>query len=109
MVTLNKQISNREVVSKSRALSESEPSSLVREIKVLNGDFLRLAPLAEALPHLGVVAAAEPTPPSGLSISVQHPILRFFQSTKVQIGQEGTSESDIRTEVGRSIDFELKL
>lgn len=45
----------REVVSKSRALSESEPSVSVRETKGLNGDFLRLAPPAAALPHLEAV------------------------------------------------------
>jgi len=42
-------------MSKSRALSESEPSISLRETKALNGDFLRLAPPAAALPHLGAV------------------------------------------------------
>ncbi|KAH0723761.1 hypothetical protein KY289_006805 [Solanum tuberosum] len=122
----------REVVSKSRALSESEPSISLRETKALNGDFLRLAPPAAALPHLGAVnrcsltdsapqclqlfdyapsrvAAAEHTPPSGLSISVQQPILGFFPSAKTQIGQEGTRGSDFHTEVGGNVDLELKL
>ncbi|KAK4363969.1 hypothetical protein RND71_015327 [Anisodus tanguticus] len=122
----------REVVSKSRALSESGPSISVRETKALNGDFLRLPPPAAALPHLeGVnrrsltnsaphtlelfnyvpsqVAAAEPTPPSGLSISVEQPILRFFPSAEVQIGREGTPRSGFHTEVGGDVDLDLKL
>ncbi|KAK4363970.1 hypothetical protein RND71_015328 [Anisodus tanguticus] len=122
----------REVVSKSRALSESGPSISVRETKALNGDFLRLAPPPAALPHLeGVnrrsltnsaphtlelfdhvssqVAAAELTPPSGLNISVQQPILRFFPSAKVQIGQEGTRGSCFHTEVVGDVDLDLKL
>ncbi|TMW86263.1 hypothetical protein EJD97_021650, partial [Solanum chilense] len=122
----------REVVSKSRALSESEPSISLRETKALNGDFLRLAPPAASLPHLGEVnrcsltdsapqclqlfdyvpsrvAAAEHTPASGLSISVQQPILGFFSSAKAQIGREGTRGSDFHTEVGGNVDLELKL
>ncbi|WMV48903.1 hypothetical protein MTR67_042288 [Solanum verrucosum] len=155
----------REVVSKSRALSESEPSISLRETKALKGDFLRLAPPAAALPNLEAVnrcsltdsapqclqlfdyvpswvrlkdfnvyihvhvlccfisvslsnecifnprvAAAEHMPPSGLSISVQQPILGFFPSAKVQIGREGTHGSDdLHTEVGRNVDLELKL
>ncbi|XP_055807055.1 uncharacterized protein LOC129875857 [Solanum dulcamara] len=122
----------REVVSKSRALSESEPSVSVRETKGLNGDFLRLAPPAAALPHLEAVNrrsltdsapqclqlldyvpsrvdAAEHKPPSGLSISVQQPILRFSPSAKVQMNREGTRGSDFQTEVGGNVDLELKL
>ncbi|KAH0719776.1 hypothetical protein KY284_004806 [Solanum tuberosum] len=50
------------------------------------------------------------TPPSGLSISVQQPILGFFPSAKVQIGREGTHGSDdLHTEVGGNVDLELKL
>ncbi|KAH0644047.1 hypothetical protein KY290_035502 [Solanum tuberosum] len=56
------------------------------------------------------VAAAEPTPPSGLSKSVQQPILGFFPSAKVQIDREGTHGSDFRTEAeGNNVDLELKL
>ncbi|KAH0753149.1 hypothetical protein KY290_006785 [Solanum tuberosum] len=122
-----------EIVSKSRALSESKPSNSVRETKALNGDFLSLAPPAAASPHLEAVsqcsltnsspkclqlfdyvpsrvAAAEHMPPSGLSISVQQPILGFFPSAKVQIGREGTHGSDdLHTEVGGNVDLELKL
>ncbi|KAJ8556067.1 hypothetical protein K7X08_022825 [Anisodus acutangulus] len=122
----------REVVSKSRALSESGPSISVRETKALNGDFLRLPPPAAALPHLEAVnrrsltnsaphtlelfnyvpsqvAAAEPTPPSGLSISVEQPILGFVPSAEVQIGREGTRRSGFHTEVGGDVDLDLKL
>ncbi|MCD7448885.1 hypothetical protein HAX54_046979 [Datura stramonium] len=118
----------REIISKSKALSESEPSISVGETKALNGDFLRLAPPAAALPHLEAVnrrsapqslqlfdyvpsrvAAAEPTLSSGLSISVQQPILRFSPSAKVQIGREGTRGSDSHTEAGGNVDLELKL
>ncbi|WMV51205.1 hypothetical protein MTR67_044590 [Solanum verrucosum] len=123
---------NREVVSKLRALSESEPSISVRETKALNGNFLTLAPPTKALPHLEAVnrrslidsvpqcvqlfdyvpsrvAAVEHMPPSGLSTSAQQPILGFFPSTKVQIGREGTRGSNFQTEVGRNVDLELKL
>lgn len=55
------------------------------------------------------VAAAEHTPASGLSISVQQPILGFFPSAKAQIGREGTRGSDFHTEVGGNVDLELKL
>ncbi|KAH0646407.1 hypothetical protein KY284_034291 [Solanum tuberosum] len=113
--------------------SELESSFSVRETKALNGDFLNLAPPGADLPHLGVVnrcsltnsapqclqlfdyvpsrvAAAEPTPPSGLSKSVQQPILGFFPSAKVQIDREGTHGSDFRTEAeGNNVDLELKL
>ncbi|XP_060198155.1 uncharacterized protein LOC132627078 [Lycium barbarum] len=122
----------REVVSQSRALSESKPSTSVRETKARNGDFLNLAPPASALPHLEAVnpcsltnsapqtlelfdyvpaqvAAAQHTPPSGQSISFQQPILRFFPTAMVQIGQERTHGSDFHTEVGGKVDLELKL
>ncbi|KAH0721977.1 hypothetical protein KY289_005021 [Solanum tuberosum] len=121
-----------EIVSKSRALSESKPSNSVRETKALNGDFLSLAPPAAASPHLEAVtqcsltnsapkclqlfeyvpsrvAAAEDTPPSGLSISVQQPILGLSPSAKVQIDRQGTRGSDFHTEVEGSVDLELKL
>ncbi|KAH0721971.1 hypothetical protein KY289_005015 [Solanum tuberosum] len=121
-----------EVVSKLRALSESEPSISLRETKALNGDFLKLAPPAAALPHLEAVnrcsltdsapqclqlfdyvpsrvAAAEHMPPSGLSISVQQTIIGFFPTAKVQIGREGTHGSDLHTELGGNVDLELKL
>ncbi|KAG5579017.1 hypothetical protein H5410_049644 [Solanum commersonii] len=124
--------SNEEVVLKLRALSESEPSISLRETKALNGDFLRLAPPAAALPHLEAVnrcsltdsapqclqlfdyvpsrvAAAEHMPPSGLSISVQQTILGFFPSAKVQIGRERTHGSELHTEIGGNVDLELKL
>lgn len=55
------------------------------------------------------VDAAEHTPPSGLSISVQQPILRFFPSAKVQMDREGTRGSEFQTEVGGNVDLELKL
>lgn len=55
------------------------------------------------------VAAAEHMPPSGLSISVQQPILAFLPTAKVQIGREGTHGSDLHTEVGGDVDLELKL
>uniref|UniRef100_M1DW76 Uncharacterized protein n=1 Tax=Solanum tuberosum TaxID=4113 RepID=M1DW76_SOLTU len=120
------------IVSKSRALSESKPLNSVRETKALNGDFLSLAPPAAASPHLEAVSqcsltnsspkclqlfdyvpsrvdAAEDTLPSGLSISVQQPILGLSPSAKVQIDQEGTRGSDFHTEVERSVDLELKL
>ncbi|KAH0721972.1 hypothetical protein KY289_005016 [Solanum tuberosum] len=120
-----------EIVSKSKALSESKPSISVRETKALNGDFLSLAPPAAASPHLEAViqcsltnsapkclqlfnyvpsrvSAAEDTPPSGLSIPVQ-PILGFFPSAKMQIDREGTCGSDFHTEVEGSLDLELKL
>ncbi|CAN4117687.1 unnamed protein product [Withania somnifera] len=118
----------REIVSKSRALSESKPSISVRETKALNGDFLRLAPPAAVLPHLEAVnqrslansapqclqlfdyvAAPEPMLSSGLGTSVQQRILGLFQSTKVQIGRQGTRENDFHTEVGGNVDLELKL
>ncbi|KAH0751468.1 hypothetical protein KY285_004616 [Solanum tuberosum] len=121
-----------EIVSKSRALSESKPSISVRETKALNGDFLSLAPPVAALPHLEAVtqcsltnsapkflqlfdyvpsrvAAAEHTPPSGLSTSVQQPILGLLPSGKAQIDREGTRGSDFHTEVEGSVDLELKL
>uniref|UniRef100_A0A3Q7J628 Uncharacterized protein n=1 Tax=Solanum lycopersicum TaxID=4081 RepID=A0A3Q7J628_SOLLC len=121
-----------EIVSRSRALSESKPSISVRETKALDGDFLSLAPPAAASTHLEAVnrrsltdsapqclqlfnyvpsqvAAAEHMPPSGLSISVQQPILAFLPSAKVQIGREGTHGSDLHTEVGGDVDLELKL
>ncbi|KAG5581511.1 hypothetical protein H5410_052138, partial [Solanum commersonii] len=113
--------------------SESESPFSVRETKALNGDFLSLAPPRADLPHLGIVnrcsltnsapqclqlfdyvpsrvAAAEPTPPSGLSTSVQQPILGFFPYVKVQIDREGTHGSDFRAEAeGNNVDLELKL
>ncbi|WMV48899.1 hypothetical protein MTR67_042284 [Solanum verrucosum] len=148
-----------------RNLNKSKLSISVKETKVLNGDFLSLAPPAVALPHLEAVnrcsltdsapqclqlfdhvpsrvrlkdfnvyirllvlccfilislsnecifnprvAAAEHMPPSGLSISVQQPILGFFPPAKVQIGREGTHGSDdLHTEVGGNVDLELKL
>lgn len=55
------------------------------------------------------VAAAENMPPSGLSISVQEPILGLFPSAKVQIDGKGTHGSDFHTEVGGNVDLELKL
>ncbi|KAK6777107.1 hypothetical protein RDI58_023824 [Solanum bulbocastanum] len=67
---------------------------------------------SKCLPHLPEevkVATAEHTLPSGLSISVQQPILGFFPSAKAQIGQEGTRGSDFHTEVGGNVDLELKL
>uniref|UniRef100_M1BWX1 Uncharacterized protein n=1 Tax=Solanum tuberosum TaxID=4113 RepID=M1BWX1_SOLTU len=111
-----------EIVSKSRALSESKPSISMRETKALNGDFLSLAPPAAASPHLEAVtqcslinsaqkclqlfdyvpsrvAAAEHTPPSGLSISVQQPILGLFPSAKAHIDREGTRGNGWREEV----------
>ncbi|PHT35515.1 hypothetical protein CQW23_23215 [Capsicum baccatum] len=116
----------REVFAKSRALSESGPSISARETKALDGDFLRLAPPAVALPHLEAVnprsltlqlldcvpsrvAAAAHTPPSGLGISVQQPILGFSPSAEVQIGREEDRGSDFHTEVGADVDLELKL
>ncbi|KAH0721462.1 hypothetical protein KY284_006492 [Solanum tuberosum] len=121
-----------ENVSKSRALSESKPSISVRETKALKGDFLSLAPPVAASPHLEAVtqcsltnsapkclqlfdyvpsrvAAAEHTPPSGLSISVQQPILGLFPSAKAHIDREGTRGSEFHTEVEGSVDLELKL
>ncbi|WMV48901.1 hypothetical protein MTR67_042286 [Solanum verrucosum] len=128
-----------EIVSKSRTLSESKPSNSVTETKALNGDFLSLAPPAAASPHLEAVtqcsltnsapkclqlfdyvpsrvrlkdfnvAAAEDTPPSGLSISVQQPILGLSPSAKVKIDREGTRGSGFHTEVEGSVDLELKL
>lgn len=44
-----------EIVSRSRALSESKPSISVRETKALDGDFLSLAPPAAASTHLEAV------------------------------------------------------
>ncbi|KAM3343359.1 hypothetical protein P3S68_025448 [Capsicum galapagoense] len=116
----------REVFAKSRALSESGPSISARETKALDGDFLRLAPPAVALPHLEAVnrrsltlqlfdcvpsrvAAAAHTPPSGLGISVQQPILGFSPSAEVQIGREEARGSDFHTEVGADVDLELNL
>ncbi|CAN4087381.1 unnamed protein product [Withania somnifera] len=122
----------REVASKLRALSESKPSISVRETKSLNGDFLRLAHPAAALPHLEAVnrrsltnsapqclqlfdyvsnrvAVPEPMLSSGIGTSVQQSILGFFPSTKVQIGREVTRGNDFHTEVGGNIDLELKL
>ncbi|KAK4723469.1 hypothetical protein R3W88_026248 [Solanum pinnatisectum] len=121
-----------EIVSNSRALSESKPSILARETNPLNGNFLSLAPPAADSPYLEAVtqcsltnsapkclqlfdyvpsrvAAAEDTPPSGLSISVQQPILGLSPSAKVQIDREGTRGSDFHTEVEGSVDLELKL
>lgn len=96
-------ILKREVVSKLRALSESEPSISARKTKALNGYFLVLAPPAIDFPYLEVVnqcvlintvpqclqlfdcapswvTGAERTPPSGLGISVQQPTIRLFPS-----------------------------
>ncbi|TMW86262.1 hypothetical protein EJD97_021649 [Solanum chilense] len=117
-----------EIVSKSRALSDSKSWISEREPKALDGDFLSLAPpaaapqvtqpsLTNSAPNFlqlfdyvtSGVAAAEDTPPSGLSIPVQQPILGFFPSTKVQIDREGTHGSDFHTEVEGSVDLELKL
>lgn len=55
------------------------------------------------------VAAAAHTPPSGLGISVQQPILGFSPSAEVQIGREEARGSDFHTEVGADVDLELNL
>ena len=55
------------------------------------------------------VVVAEHTRPSGLSISLQQPILGFIHSAKVQIDREGTLGSGFHSEVEGNVDLKLKL
>ncbi|TMW91466.1 hypothetical protein EJD97_014311 [Solanum chilense] len=95
------------------SINVEEGNVLKREVisksKALNGDFLILAPTSTTLPHFGEVAAVEHTRHSGLSISLQQPILGFIQSTKVQVDLERTRRSGFHSEVEGNVDLELKL
>ncbi|XP_016453256.1 uncharacterized protein LOC107777683 [Nicotiana tabacum] len=120
----------REVPLKSRTLSEVKPRNVVRGNRVLNGDFLTLAPPTavgkgnqqdlsnsasqnselfkfETVPFQEV--AEEPSTKPGLNRLVQQPLFRFFPSANVQIGQVGITKSNCQGDVGGKVDLNLKL
>ncbi|XP_009766996.1 uncharacterized protein LOC107832846 [Nicotiana tabacum] len=110
----------REVPLRSRTLSEAKPTSVIGENRVLNGDFLTLAPPTavgkgnqqdlskfETTPFQEV--AEEPSTRSGLNRLVQQPVFRFFPSANVQIGPAGITKSNCQGEVGGKVDLNLKL
>ncbi|CAN4102935.1 unnamed protein product [Withania somnifera] len=120
----------REVPLKSTTLPDTTPRN-VRQNRVLNGDFLTLAPPTAVVPYLGAgnqqglsasipqnsqlfkfetlpfqEVAEEPSTRSGLNRSVQQRLFRFFPSPNLQIGQPGNTHSE---EVGGKVDLNLKL